>query len=260
MNDDKIKIKVRNYGFYYGTVKVLSDVNMDIRENAITAIIGPSGCGKTTFLRTFNRMNELLPNTRVEGEIIIDGIDIYKDNIDVVDLRKRIGMVFQRPNPFPKTIYENVIYGPRLHRKYTKKQLGSIVESSLKRAALWDEVKHKLNTNALDLSGGQQQRLCIARVLAVNPEIILMDEPASALDPISTQKIEDLMDELKENYTIIIVTHNMQQAARVSQKAAFLLTESTGEPATLIEYDDNNKIFTNPRDKRTEDYITGRFG
>jgi phosphate transport system ATP-binding protein len=260
VNDDKIKIKVKNYGFYYGAVKVLSDISMDIQENTITAIIGPSGCGKSTFLRTFNRMNELLPNTRVEGDIIIDGIDIYKDNIDVVDLRKRIGMVFQRPNPFPKTIYENVIYGPRLHRKYTKKQLGSIVENSLKRAALWDEVKHKLNTNALDLSGGQQQRLCIARLLAVNPEIILMDEPASALDPISTQKIEDLIDELKENYTIIIVTHNMQQAARVSQKAAFLLTENICEPATLIEYDDTNKIFTNPGDKRTEDYITGRFG
>ena len=260
MSEDKIKIKVKDYGFYYGTVKVLTDINMDIRENTITAIIGPSGCGKSTFLRTFNRMNELLPNTRVEGEIIIDGVDIYKNNIDVVDLRKRIGMVFQRPNPFPKTIYENIVYGPRLHRKHTRKELDSIVESSLKRSALWDEVKHKLNTNALDLSGGQQQRLCIARLLAVNPDIILMDEPASALDPISTQKIEDLIDELKEKYTIIIVTHNMQQAARVSQKAAFFLTQDIRTPATLIEYDDTNKIFTNPRDKRTEDYITGRFG
>ncbi len=260
MDDDNIKIRVRDYGFYYGACKVLSDINMDIKKNAITAIIGPSGCGKSTFLRTFNRMNELLPNTRIEGEIIIDGINIYKDNVDVVDLRKRIGMVFQRPNPFPKTIYENIIYGPRLHKRYSKSQLDSIVEHSLKRSALWDEVKHKLNTNALDLSGGQQQRLCIARLLAVNPEIILMDEPASALDPISTQKIEDLIDELKENYTIIIVTHNMQQAARVSQKAAFLLTEKISEPATLIEYDDTNKIFTNPGDRRTEDYITGRFG
>ncbi|OFW62851.1 MAG: phosphate ABC transporter ATP-binding protein [Actinobacteria bacterium RBG_19FT_COMBO_36_27] len=259
-NNNEIKINVKNYGFYYGANKVLSDINIDIQKNAITAIIGPSGCGKSTLLRTFNRMNELLPNTRVEGEIIIDGIDIYRDNIDVVDLRKRIGMVFQRPNPFPKTIYENIIYGPRLHKRYTKNQLDLIVEDSLKRAALWDEVERKLNTNALDLSGGQQQRLCIARLLAVNPEIILMDEPASALDPISTQKIEDLIDELKKNYTIVIVTHNMQQAARVSQKAAFLLTEKIGEPATLIEYDDTNKIFTNPRDKRTEDYITGRFG
>jgi phosphate transport system ATP-binding protein len=260
MVDDKIKIKVKDLGFYYGKSKVLADISMDIQKNNITAIIGPSGCGKSTLLRTFNRMNELIPNTRVEGEIIIDGVDIYKDNIDVVNLRKRVGMVFQRPNPFPKTVYENVVYGPRLHKKYTRQQLDELVERSLKKAALWDEVKNKLNTNAMDLSGGQQQRLCIARVLAVNSEIILMDEPASALDPISTQKIEDLMDELKENYTIVIVTHNMQQAARVSQKAAFLLTEKTDEPATLIEYDDTNKIFTNPGDKRTEDYITGRFG
>jgi phosphate transport system ATP-binding protein len=258
--DDKIKIRVKDFGFYYGKVKVLTDISMDIQKNNITAIIGPSGCGKSTLLRTFNRMNELIPNTRVEGEIRMDGIDIYKDNIDVVNLRKRVGMVFQRPNPFPKTIYENVVYGPRLHKKYTRQQLSELVERSLKKAALWDEVKNKLNTNAMDLSGGQQQRLCIARVLAVNSEIILMDEPASALDPISTQKIEDLMDELKRNYTIVIVTHNMQQAARVSQKAAFLLTEKIDEPATLIEYDDTNKIFTNPGDKRTEDYITGRFG
>jgi phosphate transport system ATP-binding protein len=260
MDNDETKIKVKDFGFYYGVVKVLSDISMDIKKNSITAIIGPSGCGKSTFLRTFNRMNELLPGTKVEGEVIVDGVNIYKDSIDVVDLRKRVGMVFQRPNPFPKTIYENVTYGPRLHKKYSKSQLDSIVEDSLKRSALWNEVKHKLNTNAMDLSGGQQQRLCIARLLAVNPEIILMDEPASALDPISTQKIEDLIDELKENYTIIIVTHNMQQAARVSQKAAFLLTEKIGEPAILVEYGDTNKIFTNPKDKRTEDYITGRFG
>jgi phosphate transport system ATP-binding protein len=205
-------------------------------------------------------MNDLIANTSVEGEIIVDNTDIYKDNIDVVDLRRRIGMVFQRPNPFPKTIYENIVYGPRLHKRLSKAELDNIVETSLKKSALWDEVKGKLHQPALDLSGGQQQRLCIARVLAVDSEVILMDEPASALDPISTQKIEDLMDELKENYTIIIVTHNMQQAARVSQKTAFLLMEKFGEPATLIEYDDTNKIFTNPTDKRTENYITGRFG
>jgi phosphate transport system ATP-binding protein len=259
--DDSIKVKVRNYGFYYGTVKVLTDIDMDILKNTITAIIGPSGCGKSTFLRTFNKMNELIANvSSVEGEVRIDGVDIYKENIDTVDLRRRVGMVFQRPNPFPKTIYENVVYGPRLHMKYRKQELDSLVENSLKKAALWDEVKSKLHTPALDLSGGQQQRLCIARVLAVDSEVILMDEPASALDPISTQKIEDLMDELKDNYTIIIVTHNMQQAARVSQKTAFLLMEKFGEPAKLIEYDDTNKIFTNPGDKRTENYITGRFG
>jgi phosphate transport system ATP-binding protein len=233
---------------------------MEIPKNTITALIGPSGCGKSTYLRTFNRMNDLLPNTKVEGDILIDEKDIYKDTIDVVELRKKIGMVFQRPNPFPKTIYENIAYGPKLHRKHSKQELDEIIESSLIKAALWDEVKNKLNTSALDLSGGQQQRLCIARVLAVDSEIILMDEPASALDPISTQKIEDLIDDLKKNYTIIIVTHNMQQAARVSQKTAFLLMESFGTPSTLIEYDDTNKIFTNPGDKRTEDYITGRFG
>jgi phosphate transport system ATP-binding protein len=196
----------------------------------------------------------------MEGDILIDEKDIYKDTIDVVELRKKIGMVFQRPNPFPKTIYENVAYGPKLHRKHSKQELDEIIEISLIKAALWDEVKNKLNTSALDLSGGQQQRLCIARVLAVDSEIILMDEPASALDPISTQKIEDLIDDLRKNYTIIIVTHNMQQAARVSQKTAFLLMESFGTPSTLIEYDDTNKIFTNPGDRRTEDYITGRFG
>ena len=257
---NNIKIQTRNYGFYYGNTKVLADIDMDILENSITAIIGPSGCGKSTFIRTFNRMNDLIVNAKVAGEIKIDDIDIYKDNIDVVELRKKVGMVFQRPNPFPKTIYENVVYGPRLHKRYTKQQLDNIVEVSLKKSALWDEVKNKLRSNAMELSGGQQQRLCIARALAVNPEIILMDEPASALDPFSTQRIEDLIDELKENYTIIIVTHNMQQAARVSQKTAFLLTENIGEPAKLIEYDNTDKIFTNPNDKRTENYITGRFG
>jgi phosphate transport system ATP-binding protein len=259
--DDSIKVRVRNYGFYYGTIKVLTGIDIDILKNKITAIIGPSGCGKSTFLRTFNKMNELIANaSSVEGEVRIDGVDIYKENIDTVDLRRRVGMVFQRPNPFPKTIYENIVYGPKLHQKYRKQELDSLVENSLKKAALWDEVKNKLHTPALDLSGGQQQRLCIARVLAVDSEVILMDEPASALDPISTQKIEDLMDELKDNYTIIIVTHNMQQAARVSQKTAFLLMEKFGEPAKLIEYDDTSKIFTNPGDKRTENYITGRFG
>lgn len=257
---NNIKIQTRNYGFYYGNTKVLADIDMDILENSITAIIGPSGCGKSTFIRTFNRMNDLIVNAKVAGEIKIDGIDIYKDNIDVVELRKKVGMVFQRPNPFPKTIYENIVYGPRLHKRYTKQQLDNIVEVSLKKSALWNEVKNKLRSSAMELSGGQQQRLCIARVLAVNPEVILMDEPASALDPISTQRIEDLIDELKENYTIIIVTHNMQQAARVSQKTAFLLTENIGEPAKLIEYDNTDKIFTNPSDKRTENYITGRFG
>ncbi len=257
---ENIKIKVNNYGFYYGANKVLSDISMDISKNTITAFIGPSGCGKSTLLRIFNRMNDLLPGTKVDGDILIDGIDIYKDNIDVAELRKRIGMVFQRLNPFPKTIYENIAYGPKLHKKYSKSDIDEIVENSLRKAALWDEVKKKLNINALDLSGGQQQRFCIARVLAVESEIILMDEPASALDPISTQKIEDLIDELKQNYTIIIVTHNMQQTARVSQKTAFLLMESFDTPATLVEYDDTNELFTNPKDKRTEDYITGRFG
>ena len=255
-----VKIKVQNFGFYYGEAKVLTDVNFDIMENTITAIIGPSGCGKSTLLRAFNRMNELIGNARIEGNIIMDNKDIYKPDVDVVDLRKKVGMVFQRPNPFPKTVYDNVAYGPRLHKKYSKMELDMLVEDSLKRAALWDEVKNKLNKSALELSGGQQQRLCIARVLAVNSEVLLMDEPASALDPISTQKIEDLITELKENYTIIIVTHNMQQAARVSQKTVFLLMEKQGEPAKLIEYDDTKKIFTHPGDKRTEDYITGRFG
>ncbi len=258
-NND-IKITVRDFGFFYGNTKVLTDINMDISSNAITAIIGPSGCGKSTLLRAFNKMNELMAASSIEGEVRIDGTDIYKENIDVVDLRRKIGMVFQRPNPFPKTIYENIVYGPKLHGRYTKNELDQIVEDSLKKAALWEEVKNKLNKPALDLSGGQQQRLCIARVLAVNSEVILMDEPASALDPISTLKIEDLMDELKSNYTIIIVTHNMQQAARVSDKTAFLLMEKTGEPAILIEYDDTDRIFTNPSDKRTENYITGRFG
>jgi len=257
---NNIKISVKNFGFSYGDTKVLADVTFDIEKNTVTSIIGPSGCGKSTLLRTFNRMNELLGNVRVDGNVEIDGDNIYKTGTDVVELRKKVGMVFQRPNPFPKTIYDNVAYGPRLHKKYSKSELDFIVEDSLKKAALWEEVQKKLSKSALELSGGQQQRLCIARVLAVSSEILLMDEPASALDPISTQKIEDLITDLKDNYTIIIVTHNMQQAARVSQKTAFLLMEKHGEPATLIEYGDTNKIFTFPSDKRTEDYITGRFG
>jgi phosphate transport system ATP-binding protein len=257
---DNTKIRIKDFGFYYGDTKVLTDISFNITRNTITAIIGPSGCGKSTLLRTFNRMNELIGNVKVEGTVEIDNEDIYKSGVDVVELRKKVGMVFQRPNPFPKTIYDNVAYGPRLHKKYSKSELDMIVEESLKKAALWDEVKHKLNKSALDLSGGQQQRLCIARVLAVDSEIVLMDEPASALDPISTQKIEDLIVELRENYTIVIVTHNMQQAARVSQKTAFLLMEEQGKAARLIEYEDTKKIFTYPSDKRTEDYITGRFG
>ncbi|MDD5658599.1 MAG: phosphate ABC transporter ATP-binding protein PstB [Actinomycetota bacterium] len=257
---NSVKISVKDFGFYYGEVNILADINFDIIEKTVTSIIGPSGCGKSTMLRTFNRMNELLGNAKVKGTVKIDNVDIYKSGVDIVELRKKVGMVFQRPNPFPKTIYDNVAYGPRLHKRYSKSELDFIVEDSLKKAALWDEVQMKLNKSALDLSGGQQQRLCIARVLAVAPEVLLMDEPASALDPISTQKIEDLITELKDNYTIIIVTHNMQQAARVSQKTAFFLMEKQGEPARLIEYDDTNKIFTFPSDKRTEDYITGRFG
>ncbi len=257
---NNVKIRIKNFGFYYGTSKVLEGIDFDIYENTITAIIGPSGCGKSTLLRTFNRMNDLLGNTKYEGDIEIDNVNIYDPSVDIVELRKKVGMVFQRPNPFPKTIYENVAYGPRLHKKYSKSDLDDIVVESLKKAALWEEVQNKLNKSALDLSGGQQQRLCIARVLAVDCQIVLMDEPASALDPISTQKIEDLINELKENYTIIIVTHNMQQAARVSQKTAFLLMQKHGEPSRLIEYDDTNKIFTYPKDSKTEDYITGRFG
>lgn len=257
---NSVKISVKDFGFYYGEVNILADINFDIIQKTVTSIIGPSGCGKSTMLRTFNRMNELLGNAKVKGTVKIDDADIYKSGVDIVELRKKVGMVFQRPNPFPKTIYDNVAYGPRLHKRYSKSELDFIVEDSLKKAALWDEVQMKLNKSALDLSGGQQQRLCIARVLAVAPEVLLMDEPASALDPISTQKIEDLITELKDNYTIIIVTHNMQQAARVSQKTAFFLMEKQGEPARLIEYDDTNKIFTYPSDKRTEDYITGRFG
>ncbi|HOA40041.1 MAG: phosphate ABC transporter ATP-binding protein PstB [Halanaerobiales bacterium] len=250
----KNKIEVRDLNFYYGDFKALKDINIDLKANTVTALIGPSGCGKSTFLRILNRMNDLIDGSRVEGKVELDGLDIYGQEVDVVELRKRVGMVFQQPNPFPKSIYDNVAYGPRIHGIKNKGQLDEIVERSLRGAALWDEVKDRLHKSALSLSGGQQQRLCIARALAVKPEVLLMDEPASALDPIATAKIEQLIEELKENYTIIIVTHSMQQAARVSDLTAFFLM---GE---LIEYDRTLKIFENPSDQRTEDYITGRFG
>jgi phosphate transport system ATP-binding protein len=250
---EKIKISACNLNLYYGRSQALKNINMEIPENKVTALIGPSGCGKSTFLKTINRMNDLIPSVTVSGQIYIDEANIYEDT-DTVELRKKVGMVFQKPNPFPMSIYDNVLYGPRIHGVKSKSQLDEIVEKSLRNAALWDEVKGRLKQNALGLSGGQQQRLCIARVLAVEPEILLMDEPTSALDPISTQKIEDLAEVLKEKYTIIIVTHNMQQAARISDKTAFFLH---GE---AVEYKDTDIIFSNPSDKRTEDYITGRFG
>jgi len=248
------KIEVENLNLYYKDFQALNNVNFSIKENRISALIGPSGCGKSTFLRVLNRMNDLYEGVRVEGKVLLDGQDIYKSSIDVVALRKRVGMVFQRPNPFPISVYDNVAYGPRIHGMRNKKQLDELVEMSLRGAALWDEVQDRLMKPALGLSGGQQQRLCIARLLAVEPEILLMDEPSSALDPISTLKIEELIQVLKNDYTIVIVTHNMQQAARVSDFTAFFLT---GE---LIEYGETEEIFTRPGDRRTEDYITGRFG
>jgi len=249
-----VKVNIKDLSVYYGTNKALDRISMLIPDKKVTAFIGPSGCGKSTFLRTLNRMNDLIDSIRIEGEVIIDGINIYQKNIDVVNLRKKIGMIFQKSNPFSKSIYDNIAYGPRINGINQKKQLDEIVETSLKQAAIWDEVKDRLNNSALSLSGGQQQRICIARTLAVNPEIILMDEPASALDPISTFKIEELIHELKEYYTIIIVTHNMQQAARTSDLTAFFYL---GE---LIEMDKTKTIFTNPSKKQTEDYISGRFG
>lgn len=249
------KIKVENLNLYYGDFHALKNINMSIEENLITAFIGPSGCGKSTFLKTLNRMNDLIENCRIEGSVLLDGQDIYKNgNINVNFLRKRVGMVFQKSNPFPMSIYDNIAYGPRTHGIKSKAKLDEIVERSLRNAAIWDEVKDRLKKNALELSGGQQQRICIARALAVEPEVLLLDEPTSALDPISTLKIEDLVVELKKEYTLVMVTHNMQQAARVSDKTAFFLS---GE---LIEYDNTEDIFSNPKDKRTEDYITGRFG
>jgi phosphate transport system ATP-binding protein len=254
METGKSLIVTRNLDFSYGEKKVLHNINMEIPANKVTAFIGPSGCGKTTFLRCLNRMNDLVKSARHTGEILIDGKDIYDSKVDVVSLRKQVGMVFQKSNPFPKSIFENVAYGPRVNGVTRHRDLEKIVERSLKQAALWEEVKDRLQDSAMGLSGGQQQRLCIARTLAVEPSIILMDEPASALDPISTSKIEDLIAELKTRYTIVIVTHNMQQAARVSDITAFFLL---GE---LIEMDQTQKIFTDPSKKTTEDYITGRFG
>lgn len=247
------KIKVRNLNLFYGENQALKNINIDLEANKVTAFIGPSGCGKSTFLRTLNRMNDLIENVKIEGEILVDGEDIYKSK-DVIALRTKVGMVFQKPNPFPMSIYDNIAYGPRLHGIKDKKTLDEIVEKSLRGAALWDEVHDRLKKSALGLSGGQQQRLCIARTIAVSPDVILMDEPTSALDPISTNKMEDLMEELKKKYTVIIVTHNMQQAGRIADKTAFFLN---GE---VIEYGDTEDIFYKPRDKRTEDYITGRFG
>lgn len=253
MNNEKI-ITVKDLDLYYGDHKALNGISMDIEKNSITAFIGPSGCGKSTFLRTLNRMNDLIPNVKIEGEVIYDGKNIYDKNEDIYNLRKEVGMVFQKPNPFPMSIYDNVAYGPRTHGIHNKEKLDQIVVESLKKAAIYDEVKDNLKKSALSLSGGQQQRLCIARALAVKPKVLLMDEPTSALDPISTGKIEELALELKKDYTIVIVTHNMQQALRISDKTAFFLL------GDLIEYDDTQKIFSMPKNKKTEDYITGRFG
>ncbi|MBS5517718.1 MAG: phosphate ABC transporter ATP-binding protein [Clostridiales bacterium] len=246
-------LQAKHLNLYYGEKQALKDINIDIPHNEITALIGPSGCGKSTFLRTLNRMNDLIEGVKIEGEILFEGKDAYRA-YDVAQLRKRVGMVFQKPNPFPMSIYDNIAYGPRTHGIKKRAELDEIVERSLKGAALWDEVHDRLKTSAMGLSGGQQQRLCIARLLAVEPEVLLMDEPTSALDPISTSRIEDLMGELKEKYTIVIVTHNMQQAGRISDKTAFFLH---GE---IVEYDTTDQIFSKPADKRTEDYITGRFG
>lgn len=250
---EKSKFSVRNLDLYYGDFKALKDINLEILPNEITTFIGPSGCGKSTFLKSLNRMNDLVEGCKITGNVLLDGENIYKD-MNVNLLRKRVGMVFQKPNPFPMSVYNNIAFGPRTHGIRSKARLDEIVEKSLKNAAIWDELKDRLDKSALGLSGGQQQRLCIARALAVSPEVILMDEPTSALDPISTMKIEDLVIELKKEYTIIMVTHNMQQATRISDKTAFFLL---GE---VVEYDDTEKLFSMPADKRTEDYITGRFG
>ena len=252
--EKKIKIQVRGLNLYYGQNHALHGVNMDIKENSVTALIGPSGCGKSTFLKCINRMNDLVDNVRIEGSIEIDGENIYAPSVDTTVLRKKVGMVFQQPNPFPMSIYDNIAYGPRVHGIKDKKTLDQIVEESLQGAAIFNEVKDRLKKSAMGLSGGQQQRLCIARALAVQPEVLLMDEPTSALDPISTSKIEDLAMELKKDYTIVMVTHNMQQAVRVSDQTVFFLL---GE---IIEYGDTQQIFSMPKEKKTEDYITGRFG
>ena len=250
----KALVTTRNLDLFYGNFQALKNINLEIPEREITALIGPSGCGKSTFLKTLNRMNDLVPGVRITGEVLVDQQNIYDVNADVTLLRKRVGMVFQKPNPFPMSVYDNIAYGPRIHGLTNRHELDEIVEKSLKDSALWSEVKDRLKKSALGLSGGQQQRLCIARALAVEPEIVLMDESTSALDPASTSKIEDLMTELKEKYTIIIVTHNMQQAARISDRTAFFML---GE---VIEYNDTNSIFNNPVNKKTEDYVTGRFG
>ena len=247
-------IEVKNLSLHYGPSRALKDISLTIREKIVTAFIGPSGCGKSTLLRCFNRMNDLIDSVRIDGEIKIGGHEIHAPDVDVIELRKRVGMVFQKSNPFPKSIFENIAYGLRLHRKYLRSEIESIVEASLRGAALWDEVKDRLHSNALGLSGGQQQRLCIARAIAIKPEIILMDEPASALDPIASARIEELILDLKQQFTIVIVTHNMQQAARISDETAFFYL---GE---LIEFAETKKIFTTPSNKRTEDYVTGRFG
>jgi phosphate transport system ATP-binding protein len=255
-----LKMELRKVAVYYRAFPAVVDVSMVIPQNRIVAIIGPSGCGKSTLLRSLNRMNDLVSGARVEGDVMLDGQPLYGPGIDVVDVRRRVGMVFQRPNPFPKSIFENVAYGPRLYGIRRQGTLAEIVERSLKSAALWEEAKDKLHQSALALSGGQQQRLCIARALAVEPEVILMDEPCSALDPIATLKIEELMQELKKNYTIVIVTHNMQQAARVSDLTAMMMLTDDRKSGTLVEVGDTTTIFTRPTDKRTEDYVTGRFG
>lgn len=254
MKKNELRLEVKNFNFYYGKFQALKNIDMDFYKNKVTALIGPSGCGKSTFLRSINRMNDLIDISKYEGEIKLDGDDIFSKNYDIVDLRKKVGMVFQKPNPFPKTIYENIVYGPKLHGEKNKKILDEIVEDSLKAVALWNEVKDKLHQSALGLSGGQQQRLCIARAIAVKPEILLMDEPTSALDPISTAKIEELIRELSKDYTIIIVTHNMQQAARISEYTGFFYQ------GVVEEFNRTEKIFTNPDNKKTEDYITGKFG
>jgi len=254
-----VKMAAVNLSVFYGKFQTLNSISMDIPENKITALIGPSGCGKSTFLRSFNRMNDLVQGSRVEGQVMLNGKNIYDPDVDVVDIRQRIGMVFQRPNPFPMSIFDNVAYGPRLYNIRKKSILEEIAESSLRQAALWDNVKDKLNQSGLELSGGQQQRLCIARAIAVEPAVILMDEPASSLDPIATLKIEDLMETLKEDYTIVIVTHTMQQAARVSDFTAFLMIDDN-HSGTLVEYGATDQIFTNPQKQQTEAYVTGRFG
>jgi phosphate transport system ATP-binding protein len=251
---DKVKMAAKNVKFYYGEFKALDNISLHFKENEVSALIGPSGCGKSTFLRSLNRMNDIIPGSRVEGQILLDGEDIYGPSVDVVDIRKRVGMVFQKPNPFPKTIFNDVAYGLRIKGVKNRSELQDRVEVSLKAAAIWDEVKERLPKSALSLSGGQQQRLCIARALAIEPEVLLMDEPASALDPIATQKIEELIRELKKRYTIIIVTHNMQQAARVSDVTAFFYM------GKLIEVNETDVMFTKPSLQQTEDYITGRFG